>query len=399
MRSQLGISLVASTDAIAAPYPKDTKAKGWRFELDYERIEQSDTWALATPDMRPWLLMLWLTAWRQVPCGSLPAADELIAARIGMEVRQLRAHRDILLRGWWLADDGRLYHPVITEQVLGLIGTRSTAADRKRGFDQKVHRIKLRDGCSCVYCGATERLTVDHLFPFSRRKELVGALDVHGEDNLVTSCQSCNSSKGDKTPDEAGMAFVSERASAQWQSLRDNNLGEIERRSNALPRVRNAARTLPEPEPEPVVMPLTTGSLRSPVVVPEADAPVTTKAPPKADPEKPWIAVAERCPHQKLVRLYHELLPTLNAVSTWDDRRQAYSRSRWREEAIEHKWATEDDGLKHFAKFFRYVGAKCPHLMGKSPPKTPDAPPFQADLEWLLRPTNYRKVVEGRYEK
>lgn len=318
MRSQLGISLVASTDAIAAPYPKDTKAKGWRFELDYERIEQSDTWALATPDMRPWLLMLWLTAWRQVPCGSLPAADELIAARIGMEVRQLRAHRDILLRGWWLADDGRLYHPVITEQVTRLLDSRDRETARKQEYRDKRNQ-QLADKC-----------------PAGHERDTLGS---------------------------------------------------------------PAAATLPEPEPEPVVMPLTTGSLRSPVVVPEADAPVTTKAPPKADPEKPWIAVAERCPHQKLVRLYHELLPTLNAVSTWDDRRQAYSRSRWREEAIEHKWATEDDGLKHFAKFFRYVGAKCPHLMGKSPPKTPDAPPFQADLEWLLRPTNYRKVVEGRYEK
>jgi hypothetical protein len=24
--------------------------------------------------------------------------------------------------------------------------------------------------------------------------------------------------------------------------------------------------------------------------------------------------------------------------------------------------------------------------------------PFQADLEWLVRPTNFNKVIEGKYE-
>lgn len=36
-----------------APYPSDTRPKGWRFELDYERIEASDTWALAPAEVRP----------------------------------------------------------------------------------------------------------------------------------------------------------------------------------------------------------------------------------------------------------------------------------------------------------------------------------------------------------
>lgn len=36
----------------SAPYPCDTRAKGWRFELDHERIRQSDTWALAPPEIR-----------------------------------------------------------------------------------------------------------------------------------------------------------------------------------------------------------------------------------------------------------------------------------------------------------------------------------------------------------
>lgn len=183
-------SLVASASAPEAPYPADTKAKGWRFELDYERIEQSDTWVLAAADMRPWLLMLWMTSWRQVPCGSLPATDELIAARLGMEIRQFRANRDILLRGWWLADDGRLYHPVITEQVI------SKLAERQSGVYRRFwSAVVARHGCACVYCGLSVDMTLDHVIPRSR-----GGSD--SVDNLVPACRSCNSSKGARTPDE-----------------------------------------------------------------------------------------------------------------------------------------------------------------------------------------------------
>jgi hypothetical protein len=129
-----------------APYPPETRAKGWRFELDYERIEQSDTWCLATPEMRPWLLMLWLTAWRQGPCGSLPNNDQLIAARLGMPDRQFVAHRDILMRGWWLAADGRLYHPAITECVSKMIAARAREVEWKR--EQRERKAKQKQQLS-----------------------------------------------------------------------------------------------------------------------------------------------------------------------------------------------------------------------------------------------------------
>lgn len=142
--------MVPTPEERPAPYPADTKAKGWRFELDYERIEQSDTWVLAPPEMRPWLLMIWMTAWRQVPCGSLPATDELIAARIGMDLRQFKAHRDILLRGWWLAADGRLYHSVITEQVTGLMELRAKEAARKQEWRDKKNQGLAHAGHAVV---------------------------------------------------------------------------------------------------------------------------------------------------------------------------------------------------------------------------------------------------------
>lgn len=50
---------------------------------------------------------------------------------------------------------------------------------------------KMKNGARCVYCGSTENLSVDHIFP--RIKGGAGNVE-----NLVCSCKSCNSSKGKK---------------------------------------------------------------------------------------------------------------------------------------------------------------------------------------------------------
>lgn len=122
----------------AAPYPADTRAKGWRLEIDHERIRQSDTWALAAPEVRPWLLMMWMVAWEQTPCGALPNDDALIVARLGMPQKLFTKHRAILMRCWWLADDGRLYHEVLTQRVNEMLDSRRKNAKRVADFKQKM---------------------------------------------------------------------------------------------------------------------------------------------------------------------------------------------------------------------------------------------------------------------
>lgn len=46
-----------------------------------------------------------------------------------------------------------------------------------------------RDGHTCLHCGATDSLTLDHILPYS-----LGGPD--SLDNLQTLCRSCNSRKG-----------------------------------------------------------------------------------------------------------------------------------------------------------------------------------------------------------
>lgn len=49
--------------------------------------------------------------------------------------------------------------------------------------------VFARDNHACLWCGATENLCLDHIYPWSK-----GGPDT--EDNLQTLCRSCNSSKG-----------------------------------------------------------------------------------------------------------------------------------------------------------------------------------------------------------
>lgn len=99
-----------------------------------------------------------------------------------------------------------------------------------------------------------------------------------------------------------------------------------------------------------------------------------------ADPPK------SDCPHEEIIAAYHELLPANPRVRVWDARRQTYLRSRWREE-------TERQALDWWRKFFGYV-AQSDFLTGKSANGTP----FLPSLEWMLKPANFIKIIEGNYE-
>jgi hypothetical protein len=121
-------------EPVPAPYSPDTRAKGWRFELDYEQIEQSETWALAAevPLAQHALLMMWLVAWsKQKPCGSFPNDENSIRAACRIPPAIWTKCRDMLMRGWWLADDGRLYHDTLVKRVLEKMGRRRSDSDRQ----------------------------------------------------------------------------------------------------------------------------------------------------------------------------------------------------------------------------------------------------------------------------
>lgn len=58
--------------------------------------------------------------------------------------------------------------------------------------------VHKRDGYRCSYCGCEKNLTIDHIIPSSRGGD-------NSWENLTSCCISCNTKKGNKTPEEANM--------------------------------------------------------------------------------------------------------------------------------------------------------------------------------------------------
>jgi 5-methylcytosine-specific restriction endonuclease McrA len=62
--------------------------------------------------------------------------------------------------------------------------------------------VLARDGYRCQYCGRRGmKMTIDHVVP----RRLKGTFSW---ENLVCACHACNAKKGDRTPQEAGIALV-----------------------------------------------------------------------------------------------------------------------------------------------------------------------------------------------
>jgi uncharacterized protein YdaU (DUF1376 family) len=103
------------------------------------------------------------------------------------------------------------------------------------------------------------------------------------------------------------------------------------------------------------------------------------------------------CDHEKVIALYHQHLPTLRRVEVWNETRKGYLRQRWREVAEElakQKDIQVSDILTWFTEFFVHIGTS-KFLTGRVNSK--DGRPFIADLEWILKPSNFAKIVEGKY--
>ena len=117
--------------------------------------------------------------------------------------------------------------------------------------------------------------------------------------------------------------------------------------------------------------------------------------PPSGEPEDK--TGLPKCSHQEVIDLYHKHLPTLRKVEVWNDARKGYLRQRWREVAEElskEKSIQVSDILEWWSDFFTHIG-QSKFLMGRVNDKSGRT--FTADLEWILKPSNFAKIIEGKY--
>lgn len=104
------------------------------------------------------------------------------------------------------------------------------------------------------------------------------------------------------------------------------------------------------------------------------------------------------CPVQKIVDLYHEILPELPAVVAMTPKRESQIKARWKQKInvpgpngtreLRECW-----NLEFWARYFRFI-RKNKFLMGQTQPSKGYEKPFIANLEWLTNSTNFVNVLE-----
>lgn len=95
---------------------------------------------------------------------------------------------------------------------------------------------------------------------------------------------------------------------------------------------------------------------------------------------------ANSTPVQKIVDLYHELLPTLRKVEKITSARRSSVCQRWR---------TDLPSLDAWKNYFTDV-SRSPFLLGRGPSRA-NGKPWVCDFEWLCKEGNFAKVLEGKY--
>lgn len=132
----------------------------------------------------------------------------------------------------------------------------------------------------------------------------------------------------------------------------------------------------------------------------DAEAPADTSEldseTPKAKREKTGNAYPS-CPHQKIIALYHEVLPELPKVRGWNDARAKTLNARWKESLQRllkaNKLCTEESGLDWWRQFFQRIRAS-PHYLHGFQRKDGSywSPP---GLIWFITPGKFLEIIEG----
>jgi len=205
--------------------------------------------------------------------------------------------------------------------------------------------VKLRDGDICQYCGKTVNWkdrrgpdggTYDHVDPYGENTI----------DNIVVSCRSCNSKKGKRTPEEAGMPLIT-----GGYSVDNSKNRQISGRNT----VDNSVITVPN-----LTVPNNT-------VPNDIDDDKSSNSPPPV-------------PYEKIRELFNLTCPSFAKVLGINGKRKIAVAARWK----------EHPDLDFFKEYFERVEAS-DFLKGKNDRN------WKATFDWLMNAANMDKVREGKY--
>lgn len=98
------------------------------------------------------------------------------------------------------------------------------------------------------------------------------------------------------------------------------------------------------------------------------------------------VPKTDKTPYQQIIDMYHSICVDLPRVKVLNETRKRLVRARWRQYPDFRFWES----------FFKRVH-ESDFLNGRLALRD-DKPPFIADFEWLVRPNNFAKILEGKYD-
>jgi hypothetical protein len=315
--------------------------------LDVGRLRDSDLASEETPEACWAAVLLWCAAWHQVPAGSIPDSDDWQAKHAGYKSQGRiapgwRKVRTGALRGWVACSDGRLYHPVIAEKAIDAWRSKL----KQRWFTE---------------CGRIKKHNQRHSMSLPLPEF---------EAWLSLGCP-----QGQPLPVPGDIPPTSPGSPGETHS-KGQGEGQGQGQGNSL-------NTKP--------------ASQAPDLPPEDRPQLALVGGPQPVPPGPYTP--PDCPHQAVLALWAQVLPEMpqHLATQWRGTRADHLRARWRETAVEKRWATEADGLAYFRRLFAYVG-KSAFLTGKAK-AAGDRRPFVVELAWLVNPTNWGKTLEGKFHQ
>lgn len=346
--------------------PPDADLRGMPFmPLHTQRLMDSDLWGQATPAAFKAAVGLWCKAWSQVPAGSIPDPDagnnlRTILGWLYLTADEWQQVKGEALRGFIRCSDGRLYHRVVCESVLGALPHRREY-QAKRSSEAERKERERNDRRALLSALSRQGVTVEATIKTSELRTLA-------RDNGVTLDPQ---SGAVLLANGKGHAKVTRDSHADVTLKRE---GEGQGKGEGLP-------STPTPNGVGVAPP-----------APHDDFRLVSPGQPAGGQYRPPV-----CPHDRVLALWGELMPELPQPSTWTGQRSDHLRARWREAAVQHRWPDAERGLRYMRRLFGYC-RDSKFLMGKATPQQ-GRPPFELTLPWLVRPNNWAEVIEGKFHR
>lgn len=296
---------------------------------------------------------LWLKSFHQVPAASLPNDDiELCRlAELGRDMKTWRKVKEVALHGWILCSDGRLYHPVVSEKANEAWSRKLAQRERSRKGNEKRWGVTDNHGDESTILKGSRKEQEDH----------------HKNEQTDSKKESLRDSQKESSKDPKGQG----QGQGQW-TLTPKPVSDANASSGE-----TAAQSPPE----------------SPETQPEKTEPFALFP----------VAHSMACPVEKLVGLYHELMPRNPRCRVLNQTRRKAIAARWKEAAylntfpFKGGYDTQAKGLACWREFFA-ICSDSDFLTGKTQPSQ-GRPPFLADLDFLMSPSAFAKTLENKYHR